>query len=125
MAANELAKELYSLGFFNPDRAEEALGALDMMTFEGIEKVREKISEGQTLVNMLREANARLGALMGMPSATGASAGAPSAQINTASDSGVGAEILTAATPMTSYGDRLAKRSAPSMDAVSNAAQPT
>ena len=126
MAANELAKELYSLGFFNPDRAEEALGALDMMTFEGIEKVREKISEGQTLVNMLREANARLGALMGISSSSQGSDGASaSPPPDVSADNGVGADILTAATPMTSYGDRLAQRSAPSMDAVSSAAEPT
>ena len=42
MEENERAKELYSLGFFSPDRAQEALVALEMMDFEGIDKVRER-----------------------------------------------------------------------------------
>ena len=43
MELNERAKELYALGFFNPARSEEALGALEMMDFEGIEAVRARI----------------------------------------------------------------------------------
>ena len=46
---NERAKELYALGFFNPQRAQEALIALEMMDFEGIDKIKERIAEGQTL----------------------------------------------------------------------------
>lgn len=46
---NERAKELYAMGFFDPDRAQEALGALEMMDFEGIDKVREHILQGAGL----------------------------------------------------------------------------
>ena len=46
MEANERAKELYALGFFNPARAQEALAALEMMDFEGIEAVRERVRQG-------------------------------------------------------------------------------
>ena len=46
---NERAKELYGMGFFKPDLADQALAALDMMQFEGVEKVRERISQNQTL----------------------------------------------------------------------------
>lgn len=42
-AQNELAKELYSLGLFNPDMAGEAVMCLEMMNFEGKEKIIEKI----------------------------------------------------------------------------------
>ena len=42
-AQNELAKELYNLGVFNPDMATQALLCLDMMNFEGKEQVVEKI----------------------------------------------------------------------------------
>ena len=55
MEQNELAKELYNMGFFNPERAQEALLALDMMEFEGIDKVREQVSKGQTLLNLLEQ----------------------------------------------------------------------
>ena len=43
-AQNERAKELYGLGFFRPDLAAQALAALEMMQFEGIEQVREIIA---------------------------------------------------------------------------------
>ncbi len=43
MELNERAKELYRLGFFDVRRASEALGALEMMDFEGIEEVRNGI----------------------------------------------------------------------------------
>ncbi|MBR3786803.1 MAG: hypothetical protein IKJ85_00255, partial [Firmicutes bacterium] len=35
LALNETAKELYSMGAFNADRAQEAMIMLDMMEFEG------------------------------------------------------------------------------------------
>ena len=56
LSQNELAKELYGLGVFDPARATESLMLLDMMDFEGIDKVREKVSQGQTLYNLLQTA---------------------------------------------------------------------
>lgn len=44
-AQNELAKELYNLGMFNPQMANQALLCMEMMNFEGKEKVMEKIRE--------------------------------------------------------------------------------
>ena len=55
MEQNERAKELYSMGFFQPEQAQAAMGALDMMEFEGIEKVREYVSQGQTLMNLVQQ----------------------------------------------------------------------
>lgn len=49
MAQDELAKTLFSAGFFNPQIAEQALIALDMMSFEGKEKVMEKVRENAGL----------------------------------------------------------------------------
>ncbi len=46
MELNERAKELYALGFFDPRRAPEALAALEMMDFEGVEAVRERVRRG-------------------------------------------------------------------------------
>lgn len=48
-AQNERAKELYQLGFFRPDLADQSLAALDMMQFEGIDQVRQRISQNGTL----------------------------------------------------------------------------
>lgn len=45
-AQNELAKQLFQLGFFNPDMAAQALGCLEMMDFEGKESVERTIREG-------------------------------------------------------------------------------
>ena len=55
VAQNERAKELFGLGFFNPSIADQALLALDMMQFEGIEKVREKISQNSMLVKFVQQ----------------------------------------------------------------------
>ena len=60
MEQNERAKELYGLGFFNPERAQEALGALEMMEFEGIDKVKEQVQNGQTLLNICQQMSQQL-----------------------------------------------------------------
>ena len=44
-AQNELAKELYALGFFDPAKAEQALAAISMMHFEGKEAVIRRITD--------------------------------------------------------------------------------
>ena len=54
-AQNERAKELYALGFFNPDNADMALACLDMMAFEGIESVKTHINENKTLNERLQQ----------------------------------------------------------------------
>lgn len=79
---NELAKELYGLGFFNPERAQEVMPALDMMDFEGIEKVRDKVREGDTLLKMCQELQQQVQQLMGMMQMTMAPTmmGEPSAE---------------------------------------------
>lgn len=55
VAQNERAKELYGLGFFRPDMSDQALMALEMMQFEGIEGLREKIAKNGTLFAMLQQ----------------------------------------------------------------------
>lgn len=45
ISQNELAKELYGLGFFRPELAGQALGALELMDFEGKEAVRAYLSQ--------------------------------------------------------------------------------
>ena len=59
-AQNERAKELYGMGFFRPDLSDQALAALEMMTFEGIEKVRARIAENGTMYQQLQQMQAQL-----------------------------------------------------------------
>ena len=53
LSQNETAKECYQLGFFAPANADAALAALDMMDFEGIEKVRQRVRLNGTLAQQL------------------------------------------------------------------------
>ena len=128
MEQNERAKELYAAGFFNPERAQEALNALDMMDFEGVEKVREKVKQGYTLLNIcqqLQQENAALKmAITGQPvMATGQPTGGftggggnMSMPSGKAEKGSVASGVMQAQTPMTSYGEALAKRSHPSVN---------
>ena len=134
MEANQRAQELYAMGFFNPERAQETVGALDMMEFEGIDKVRDYVKQGQTLLNMVNQMSqtmAQMGAMLqqitgipmeGMPTMLqGTPQQAP--QAPTGSNT-IGARAQEASTPMTSYGQRLAERSKPNANSTSNAATP-
>lgn len=53
-AQNERAKELYAMGFFLPQNADQSLAALDMMAFDGIEKVKQRIAQNGTMFQMLQ-----------------------------------------------------------------------
>ena len=118
MEQNERAKELYSLGFFAPENAQASLIALEMMDFEGIQTVREKVMQGQTLLNMVMQMQQQLtmitGALMPQeetrqPVSNNTGGGEAEAHSEFASG------IMEAQTPMTGYGQALAKRSVPSV----------
>ena len=118
MEQNERAKELYGLGFFNPERAQEALGALEMMEFEGIDKVRQHISQGQTLLTLCQQLSEQLGqltALMGEQGAAAARSGGGEGRESAESPAGNQAErsVVQAQTPREDYTASLAKRSAP------------
>ena len=132
MEQNERAKELYGMGFFNPERAQEAEAALDMMDFEGIEKVRERVRQGQTLLNVCQQMAAQMDEMaliiqaltgrnmgaMGAPVAPGGGVGpAMSAPGGSAARAGGGlaSGVMQAQQPMTGYGEALAKRSSPDM----------
>jgi hypothetical protein len=111
LSQNELAKELLAMGAFNPERAQEMLGALMLMEFEGKEEVVEFVKNGQTLFNMLQQARMQMAQMMGI----GMPQGAPSApqgeapKPKTPTNDG----IMDAQAPRTPYMDALAKRSRP------------
>lgn len=49
LSQNELAKELYSAGVFNPQFADQAVMMLSMMDFEGKDEVLQKVNNNATL----------------------------------------------------------------------------
>lgn len=127
MAQNELAKEMYHLGLFNPQLAEQSLTALDMMDFDGLEKVKDKVQQGQTLMNQLMAMQQQLidlatlvAAERGMP--IGGNAPAEGGKTPAPAPAPVGNDMAQAQKnaqmgTMTSYGERLAARAKPDMNA--------
>ena len=123
MEQNERAKELYGLGFFNPERAQEAMGALEMMDFEGIDKVRQRLSQGQTLLTLCQQLSEQLGQLTALMGEQGAAAAAQAAAARSGGEGRESAEspagnqaersVVQAQTPREDYTASLAKRSAP------------
>jgi hypothetical protein len=134
MEQNERAKELYAAGFFAPERAQEAMGALEMMDFEGIDKVKDYVREGQTLMNIVQQMSAQmdqmavlLQALTGKDMGLGLpqpQQGGKTPDKGKVTSNPVADGVMQAQTPMTDYGTRLAKRSAPDMNSGSAAATP-
>lgn len=119
-AQNQRAMELYAAGFFAPDNAQAALICLDMMEFEGIDQVREKVAQGQTLMNLVQQLaaeNAQMKAVLGMAPAPMGEAPAAEAPRAPAGDS-VGAKALSdqSENPMTSYQQRMQANARASID---------
>ena len=121
MAQNELAKEMLGLGMFNPQNAESTMTALELMDFDGIEAVKEKVQQGQTLMNviqqLMQEVNTLKG-IMGIGNPNGEPNGGNTPPANTPAPpkGGMGQAQKNAQTnTMTSYGERLAQRAKPDM----------
>lgn len=129
MAQNELAKELYGMGFFDPTRAEMTLGALELMEFEGKDKVMARVQQGQTLLMQMQQMQAEMQKMAmiidkltggklsgGQEQAQQGGKPAPTAKTGGGGAS-LGAKAVDAQTAnMTSYGDKLAKNAVPSPD---------
>jgi hypothetical protein len=108
MAHNELAKELYGAGFFDPNRADQALIALSMMDFEGKEEIIDKINKNKTLLAMLNQLLSMLGT--SDPNAVGGM-GMPGIRMPEGTNSqNSGGMDGAAENATTSYGEKLAKR---------------
>lgn len=60
IASNELAKELFKLGFFNPQLSDQALVAMELMSFEGKEKVLQMIGQNGMLYKQLQQAQQQM-----------------------------------------------------------------
>ena len=121
MSQNELAKELLEMGAFNPERAQEMLGAMMLMEFEGKEEVEEFIKQGQTLFNICQQQAQELAmlkaAVMGvMPQGTqGKASGGAGGNPPAIPSSPVTDGVMQAQSPRAPYAEALAKRSTPSL----------
>lgn len=121
LAQNELAKELYNMGFFNPQLAEQSMTALELMDFDGKEQVREKIQQGQTLMNQLVAMQQQLTQLATLVAAergmqtTGSGPEIISPNVGT-SQKDAAQKSSGSGTEMTAYGEQLAKRATPDVE---------
>jgi hypothetical protein len=60
VANNELAKELFGLGAFDPQKSDMALAMLDMMEFENKDIIIQKISQNGTMFQMMQQLQAQM-----------------------------------------------------------------
>ena len=115
-----------------------------MMEFEGIDKVREQVRQGQTLLAVCQRLSQQVeqmaaiiqgltgqdlgagesgGSAGGTSGGSGGSGGQSGKAAPTGGNAAAGG-VMRAQQPMTDYGTRLAQRSKPSMDSKSSAASP-
>lgn len=125
MSQNEMAKEMYSMGFFDPMRADQALGALEIMEFEGKDKVIERVQQGQTLMAIIQQMQAEMqkmamviDGLSGGRLSSGQQEQSPHGASPPATDTGGGKSLASKVDEagkanMTAYGERLAKNAQP------------
>lgn len=69
MAQNELALQFYGLGFFNPQQADQAITCLEMMDFDGKDKIMQKIQLNGTMFQQMQMMNQQIMQLMTIVSA--------------------------------------------------------
>ena len=117
MAQNELAKEMYNMGFFNPQLAEQSMTALELMDFDGIEGVKDKVQQGQTLMNMVNQLSQELAMLKSYMNmrVNVIQGNAPVPNVPQGRTMGQAQKEADTAN-MTSYGERLASRANPDMN---------
>lgn len=66
ISQNELAKELYGMGLFVPENADQALVVLDMMQFEGKDQLVGKIQQNQQMLATIQMLQQQLAQLTGI-----------------------------------------------------------
>ena len=106
--------------------------ALDMMDFEGIDKIKSQVNEGATLYNVVQQQSDQLqkaltviqqltGQDMGIGTAGGTQSGGSTRKSGSGGIESKNADAQSAQTP---YMQKLAEQSKPNMDTGSSAAMP-
>jgi hypothetical protein len=57
---NQTALNLYNMGFFAPNNADQTLACLNMMDFENKDKIIERVQQNQTLFDMVQQLQAQI-----------------------------------------------------------------
>ena len=118
LSQNETAKECYQLGFFAPANADAALAALDMMDFEGIEKVRQRVGQNGTLYQQLQQMAQqmqKMAAIIDQHNGTNVSAAAGAAAQAAGSTGGGGGGSASVKSTTNSLGDVVGQSGSNSM----------
>ena len=103
VSQNEMAKEFYGMGFFNPQYADQALSCMEMMDFEGKDMVMQRIAQNGTMFQQLQQMQMQMeqmAALMQaaglVPPMAGAADGQPISAETQTRDDPVGRAVKTA-----------------------------
>ena len=118
LSQNETAKECYQMGFFAPANADAALAALDMMDFEGIEKVRQRVGQNGTLYQKLQQMAQqmqKMAAIIDQQNGTNVSAAAGAAAQAAGSTGGGGGGGTSVKSTTNSLGDVVGQSGSNSM----------
>ena len=109
-AQNELAVQLYQMGFFDPARADMTLTAMELMQFDGKQKIAQKIAENGGMFQQLQQMMALVTQLTGGGQTPGGPHQATGSQKPAAK--GTDAQTMSRATSNAnqSYGEKLAAR---------------
>lgn len=77
MAQNELAIQLFGLGIFNPQNSDQALALLEIMDFDGKEKVIQKVKDNGTMYDRMMQMQQQMVQMAAVIDQLGMNAGMP------------------------------------------------
>ena len=77
MAQNELAIQLFSLGIFNPQNSDQALALLEIMDFDGKEKIIQKVKDNGTMYDQMVQMQQQMSQMAAVIDNLTAAAGIP------------------------------------------------
>ena len=110
LSQNELAMNLYSAGVFNPEMAQQSLMMLDMMEFEGKDKLIAKVQQNYRMFMMQQQMTMQQ-MMMGAPVVEDGSQPMPKGEAQSSStipkDNGIAGAVQNAQTP---YAQKLQER---------------
>lgn len=96
MAQNELAIQLFTMGVFNPQLADQALALLEIMDFDGKEKIIKKVQENETMYEQMIQMQQQMQQMAAVIDKIGAYSGT---QTNVSGEVGQQAERLNMPVP--------------------------
>ncbi len=107
LSQNETVMNLFKLGFFAPENAQQASIALEALEFDGKEQILEKVKEGATLLNTCNQLKARLEQITAAANTEGVPGSAP---VRNDEDVRAGSAADRNALAARGYSDTLSKR---------------